>query len=433
MTDKKRLDRAMQKMAERKENLRKNGIADPSNFKNTIKDMIAPCYKKAVRIVYPKSGGVLFGNTKPEDVKKITTDHPVIYAPSHRGVFDTPRYVAHALPHVYIITGDERVFYCTINEFLLGINGIYFFDRLDPVDRKLMIEICTNLLLSGSRFEKYHSLLLTPEGVPNVYGRENLQLSLGIIKIALNASSYIVPVGNEIRVLWDERGENIIGDINYFKYEDYKEQKLFRPSEDNDLAGMHQKLDKITYNDILTKTDLEKYINFNHFQLNNINLDLEQELIEFLKTHPIIEDFVAKLEMNKNFDITPIMNYLKRCAVIKNYNLRLIECLNELTRRMDKLSGEINRSLDRAYPRTWEQVKKDEEEYINFYLEITKEQGKKGPSSAYEEIDRFINRTTDESIIHKETVQVFGGIKLIMQNHQIFNECIDYSRLLIRK
>lgn len=201
MNDLERLELTKSKIQARKDKLKKEGISSPSFLANTARGIISPVFRAAVTLMYPKV--VLLGKTKAKDVKRLTSDHPTIYAPAHRGTFDSARYIL-TMPHSYFVVGDERVFYCTPNEFLWKLNGIIYVDREDKEDRRSLIERCSKVLESSSLFGKYQSIMLAPEGVPNLYGKENLQLYPGIIKIALNTGSYIVPLGNEINILWDK-------------------------------------------------------------------------------------------------------------------------------------------------------------------------------------------------------------------------------------
>ena len=427
MESNERLEQAYKKIEERKRSIRGNGIPEPSKGLDTIRDFISPVFRKAVGIVFPKCGGILLGETKPNDIKRLTSEYQVIYSPAHRGTFDIPRFIAHGLPHIYPVIGDERVFYCTPNEGLLKLNGILYFDREDPEDRKSIIDVASKVLESGTIFEKHHAIMVTPEGVPNVYGRENLKLFPGIIKIALNTGAVIVPLGNEIHIIWDKKGNKIIKDINYMMYENYREQALFRPSDDKSLLQMYQELKKENYYTIAENKDMERFIYCNRFGIRDINFDLDGKLIEFLDTHPVIKEFVAQLQRMDGIDIVPIIEYLKRCTIVKDLNDRQIICLNKLDQRMRVLSKKINAEIDQRHPKTREERERDSREYIKFYLENVEKSGKKGTSTAYAEIDRHINQTTEEKIINSETKKVLEGLNALIKNDQIYNCCHDYA------
>lgn len=431
MNDSQRLEQAIRKMEQRKENLKTNGIPNQSTIGNTFRDFIAPGFSAAVGLAYKKDGVVILGETKPEDAKKLTSEFPVIYSPAHRGTFDAPRFIAYGVPHSYVVTGDERVFYCTLNEHLLDLNGIIYFDREDPKDSKLLIDRVSKVLESGSRFEKHHSVLLTPEGVPNVYGRENLKLYPGIIKMALNTGAVIVPIGNELNIIWDKEGKKIIGDTNYMMYENYKEQSLFRPSDDLYLAQMHNQFKNVDYIATVNNKDMEKYIHNNRFTIGNIDFNLEDSLMKFLETHPEVREFISQLRRMDGIDFEQVIDYLKRCTVIKELYNRQIESLNVLDSRMRVLSDKINAVIDLRHPKTKEERERDSREYINFYLDVVKKTGKKGPTNAEREIDCFINRTTEETIIASETKKVLEGLKLLL--NQTSPSFRDHSYIMFGK
>ena len=407
-----RLKKALEKIEARKTDLFENGITGKTEKEYERCDFIAPTFRKAVRLLYPKSGAVLLGNKKREDIMTLTKDHPVIYAITHRGTFDVPRLLAHVLPHVYIISGDEKVFYCTINEHLLNVNGIEHFDRKDPKDSNLMIDRASGILKSSSKYEEHHAIMLAPEGVPNVYGRHGLKLYPGPIKMALNTSSYIIPVGNEINIIRNKKTDKIIGDINYMKYENYDEKSLFRPSDDTSLEKMHQYLKDVKYSDVVGSTKVDDFIRFGQFKLDNISFNLEEKMTEFLNTHPDVKEFVSKIDGD---DMIPITEYLKKCSVVKDLNNRQIACLNILDERMKALSDEINVEIDKRHPKSAEEHEKNSLEYINYYLDNVEKQGKKGKSTAYNEIDQFINKTTDESILASENEKVLAGVKVLLR------------------
>jgi hypothetical protein len=255
MTNEQRLQKALAKIETRKQKQRDKGITEPSKFGYAIRGLIAPLFRCAVSLMYPRRGFVLLGSINRMRIKKLTSGNPVIYAPAHRSVWDAARYIAYALPHCYAFSGDEKAHNCTINEFAFEINGVISFDRDDKKDCEIALKRSVRVL------KRHKSLLVCPEGVPNVYSRNMLKLYPGIIKMALETNAIIVPIGNEIHILRDKLSKKIIGDVSYMMYEDYNHQPL--SSITNGREGwcqqMHDiildkefmmylpKLDKVTY------------------------------------------------------------------------------------------------------------------------------------------------------------------------------------------
>ena len=81
--------------------------------------------------------------------------------------------------------------------------------------------------------------------------------------------------------------------------------------------------------------------------------------------------------------------------------------------RMIALSEKINFELDKRHPITPEERERNSREYVEYFLDKHEKIAKKGRSTAYNEIDRFINKTTDESIIESTTKKVLGGLELL--------------------
>ena len=72
--------------------------------------------------------------------------------------------------------------------------------------------------------------------------------------------------------------------------------------------------------------------------------------------------------------------------------------------------------IDNRHPKSQEEHERNFKEYIEYFLDVHEKVAKKGRSNAYDEVDRFINKTTDESIITGVTEKVKAGI------NQIINE-----------
>ena len=163
MTPEKRLQLTLAKIEKRKQKLNEKGITEPSKLGYILRDMLAPVFRGAISLLYPKSGFVLLGCIDRKMIKKFTKNYPVIYSPAHRSVWDPARFIAYGLPHCYHFSGAEKQFYYTINELASEINGIIHFDRDDKNDRELANERGLKVLKSN------HALLICPEGVTNIY------------------------------------------------------------------------------------------------------------------------------------------------------------------------------------------------------------------------------------------------------------------------
>jgi 1-acyl-sn-glycerol-3-phosphate acyltransferase len=399
MTNEKRLEKALAKIEIRKQRLREKGITEPSKFGYVMRDLIAPLFRFGVSLLYPKRGNVHLGNTTKKDIKRITKGMTIIYAPCHRGIFDVAKLIAYVLPHNYLVSGDERSFYCTIIEPFLTLNGVIHFDRKDPVDSGMIIERATRILKANQAITIY------PEGTPNVYSRDMLKLFPGVIKIALDTDTIIIPVGNQIDVVRHKKSGKIISDVNYTMYEDYNEQELFRPSDDVVLSTLHSHLKDLSYIDIVEIKTMEQFIHNGKFVVGNINFDLEELLNNFLLSHPKLNDFVNE----------QTREYLIRCAILYEYNKMIISSLNILESRMVALSNKINTEINRRNPKCQAEHERDRRDYVEFCLDVHERVAKKGRSNDWEEFGKYINRTTDKSVVESVTKKVMQGLEMILQ------------------
>lgn len=410
MTENERLEKAIAKMDARKHKQRTRGITEPSKLGYMLRDLVAPVFRCAVSLIYPKSGFVLLGDTDRKAIKKITAGKPMIYAPAHRSVWDAARFIAHALPHAYPISGDEKAFYCTVNEYAFRVNGILHFDREDSEDCKQIIERGSKILTSN------HSLLLTPEGVPNVYDRKMLKLYPGIIKMALDTRAIIVPVGNELHILRNEKSGEIIGDINYMMYEDYyKEHELFKPSDDAELTILHNNFKNANYSNVVDSSEIGNFIRNGLFHLERVSYDLNDLISELFTSHPAVQNYFEELSSGSDNPVALqcVREYLMKCSVVYKYRKKLLSCLNMLEQRMKVLSDKINAELDKRHPITFEERERNSREYVDYYLDVHAKVAKKGRSTAYDEIDKYINKATEESISNSATKSIIEGIKQV--------------------
>jgi hypothetical protein len=79
------------------------------------------------------------------------------------------------------------------------------------------------------------------------------------------------------------------------------------------------------------------------------------------------------------------------------------------SQRLEKALAEI----DKRYPISQEERERNEREYVNYFLNVHEKVAKKGRSTAYDEIDRYINRVTDESIISSASIKMIDGMRQI--------------------
>ena len=412
MRNNKRLRKAEEKIAARKKRLLEYGVSAPSKIGCLLRRVVAPVFRFAVRLMYPKSGCVVLGKTGWKEIERMTSGKPVIYAITHRGIFDVARLIAYALPHVYLITGDEIAFYCTINEHLLKVNGVWFFDRKDSDDGKRMIEWAAKTLLMRQ------SLIFFPEGTPNVYGREMLRLFPGIIRIALDSGAIIVPVGNEIHILRDRENGKISGDINYMMHEDYEKQTLFRPSDDVALVALHKLLKDTNYMNVLENRELDQLIKNEYLHLAGVSYDLNAKMLELLALYPDVKDYFAKISNeSKNINKTnKVREYLMKCSVLNEYRKGIASNLNILDQRMRELSCDICEEIDKRHQISGEERDRNHRDYADYCLDVHEKIARKGRSTAYLEFDRF-NQTTDESIIQSNSKKIINVMTQIVQSN----------------
>ena len=72
-----------------------------------------------------------------------------------------------------------------------------------------------------------------------------------------------------------------------------------------------------------------------------------------------------------------------------------------------------------------EERERNEREYVDYFLDVHEKVAKKGRSTAYDEIDRYINRVTDEGIISSASGKMIDGIKRILRCEKIGIETDD--------
>ena len=353
--------------------------------------------------MYSKKDCIRLGHVTLEDIKEVSKNQPVLFSITHRSTFDAPRIIAYFTPHSYIISGDEKAFYYTLNEYLLELNGILHFDRTDKTDSRIIIDRASHLL------NMKENIAICPEGVPNVYGREMFKLYPGIVKMALNSDALIIPVGNEIYVKRNDKGQ-IIGDVSYYKYEDYEEVELIKPSNDTHLKELHNLLNNTNYQNVIENNVIDKHITGNNLEIGNITYNIDDLVLSFFKRH---HEFKHLYLSNDGV----VKEYLIKCAIIAEYNRLLTKSLDLLQDRMEVLSKDINEEISSIYSFTDYDYIHNHDGYIDFYLKTVEETSKKGKSDAYHEIDRFINETTEESIIRSESKKINKTIQKVRKNN----------------
>lgn len=138
--------------------------------------------------------------------RRVPTNRPVIYAATHIGWDDIEMVFTAIKTHAYLLLGDPRNLYRTIEGFLLNLNGVICLDTDDRTDRHIAKETCVQWL--GG----WGNLLVFPEGAWNI--TENLpvmKLFDGVAEMAVRTGAEIVPVAIEQRdkSFWVNIGTNI--------------------------------------------------------------------------------------------------------------------------------------------------------------------------------------------------------------------------------
>lgn len=120
------------------------------------------------------------------------TEHPIIYACTHIGWDDVEiAYCALRNPS-WLLLGDPRELYKSIDGLMLWMNGVICCETADKRDRYISKETCIKLLQQGG------NLLIFPEGAWNI--SENLpvmKLFTGAAEMAIRTGAEIVPVAIE--------------------------------------------------------------------------------------------------------------------------------------------------------------------------------------------------------------------------------------------
>jgi len=137
-----------------------------------------------------------------------TKNGRIIFAATHIGWDDVEMVLTAIQSHAYVLWGDPRESYKTIDGCLLDMNGAFICDTDNKWDRFIAKESCVRWLNQGGK------LLVFPEGVWN-FSENKLVMYLfnGVSEMAIRTGASIVPVAivqfeQEYRVNF---GENIDG------------------------------------------------------------------------------------------------------------------------------------------------------------------------------------------------------------------------------
>lgn len=150
--------------------------------------------------------------------KRKPINHPVIYAATHIGWDDIEMVFSAIKTHVYLLLGDPRNLYRTMEGLLLNFNGVIYVDTDENSDRHIAKETCVQWLGNGN-------LLIFPEGAWNI--TESLpvmKLFNGAAEMAIRTGAEIIPVAIEQdgKSFWVNIGAN----IDCFQYSLEKKRRL---------------------------------------------------------------------------------------------------------------------------------------------------------------------------------------------------------------
>jgi hypothetical protein len=311
-----------------------------------------------------------------------------------------------------VISRAELFYELTGFGILYRLGGMIYFDKTDRVDSALMIERSIRTLRSGN------SIAIYPEGTPNVYGREMFNLYPGVIRLALETGAIVMPVGNEINIIRDKNSKKIIGDTNYYMYEDYNGgQTFFRPSDDIYLSTLFKHFNNQSYTSAVDNTEVESFIHNGKFISGDIVIDLEGLMKEFLQSHPSLDAFYHKFiqtQTNNTSLLERVNAYLVRCSLIWEFRRKQTACLDILHQRMAALSSKICNEIDIRHPKSPEEHEQNSREYVDYYIKTLEKMAKIEQGNAYDVIDKYINITTAESTIASDTKKVLQGLELII-------------------
>lgn len=138
--------------------------------------------------------------------KRIKTDRPTIFCPTHIGGVDIEMAFEAIKKPCWILLGDPRELYKSLDGMMLQMNGWIPLDVLEKEDRTAAKAQMIALLQKGG------NLLLFPEGVQNISPNALLgHLFAGAVELAITCGAEIVPMAicRDDKNYYFALGENI--------------------------------------------------------------------------------------------------------------------------------------------------------------------------------------------------------------------------------
>lgn len=151
--------------------------------------------------------------------KRKKTARPVIYACTHIGWNDVEVAYCALRDPSWLLLGDPRELYRSIDGLMLRMNGVICIDSASKEDRFIGRETCVKLLRQGG------NLLIFPEGAWNISKNQIvMKLFTGAAEMAIRTRAEIVPVA--IEQYGKRYVVNIGSNIDCFKYDISQKQIL---------------------------------------------------------------------------------------------------------------------------------------------------------------------------------------------------------------
>lgn len=124
--------------------------------------------------------------------KRTETNKPIIFAITHVGKYDIEVVSEAIRTHYYLLSGDYEHIQGIIDAPFLGLNGVFYFNEKDKVDRKrVSLDMINHLQNKGN-------LMYFIEGTWNMSSNlPMLPCYWGIVDIAIKGNAIIVPVAAE--------------------------------------------------------------------------------------------------------------------------------------------------------------------------------------------------------------------------------------------
>lgn len=120
------------------------------------------------------------------------TDKPKIFAVTHIGKFDIEIILEALKEHAYVLLGDPKYMYKTIDGIFLWLNGVIYVDVYNKEDRKIAKETAIKVLQKGG------NVMWFIEGIWNLSPNQIVHpSSFGVIEGVLRGEAVIVPIAIE--------------------------------------------------------------------------------------------------------------------------------------------------------------------------------------------------------------------------------------------